>query len=82
MDLSIVIPHCGPYMGLWATILSCEEDLRTSRVQRSYEYIIISNGQISRATAVKSIADTYDIDNVSSELAQIASDGNGGQPID
>ena len=43
---------------------------------------LMKSGQISRATAVKSIADTYDIDNVSSELAQIASDGNGGQPID
>lgn len=31
-------------------------------------------GQISRETAVKSIADTYDIADVSDELARIASD--------
>ena len=35
---------------------------------------LMHSGQISRATAVKSIADTYDIDNVAAELAQITED--------
>ena len=35
---------------------------------------LVNAGHISRATAMKAIADTYDIDNVAVELAQIESD--------
>jgi hypothetical protein len=35
---------------------------------------LAASGQISRETAVKSIADTYDIDNVTDEIARIAAD--------
>lgn len=42
MDLSIVIPHRGNTLGLWATVHSCEEDLRHSK--RTYNFVIVSNG--------------------------------------
>ncbi len=35
---------------------------------------LVRSGQLSRETAVKAIADTYDIDNVPAELARIAAD--------
>jgi hypothetical protein len=40
---------------------------------------LLGSGLISRATAVKAIADTYDIDNVAAELEQIASERLKGQ---
>jgi glycosyltransferase involved in cell wall biosynthesis len=42
MDFSIIIAHCGPGLGLWATVTSCEADLAGSTHQ--YEYVIVSNG--------------------------------------
>jgi hypothetical protein len=36
----------------------------------------MSSGLISRASAIKAIADTYDIDDVTAELAQTAVDRN------
>lgn len=36
---------------------------------------LVGSGQLSRETAVKVIADTYDIDDVPAELARIAADG-------
>ncbi len=42
VDLSIVIPHRGSSLGLWATIHSAEEDLLHTKY--SYNYIIVSNG--------------------------------------
>lgn len=43
---------------------------------------LVNAGHISRATAVKAIADNYDIDNVTAELAQIATDRNERHSID
>jgi hypothetical protein len=42
MDLSIVIPHRGNTLGLWATVHSCEEDLRNSKLD--YEFVLVTNG--------------------------------------
>jgi hypothetical protein len=42
----------------------------------------MSSGLISRASAVKAIADTYDIDDVAAELAQSSSEQDEGQPSD
>jgi hypothetical protein len=44
-DFDIIIPHRGKTMGLWATIHSCEEDLRTTHYD--YQYIIVGNGEDS-----------------------------------
>lgn len=43
---------------------------------------LMNAGQISRSTAVKAIADTYDIDNVTAELEQIQADRNERNSID
>ena len=43
---------------------------------------LMSSGLISRASAVKAIADTYDIDDVTAELAQSSSEQDEGQPSD
>jgi hypothetical protein len=43
---------------------------------------LMNTGLISRATAVRAIADTYDIDNVAAELAQCTADQDEGQSID
>jgi hypothetical protein len=43
---------------------------------------LMSSGLISRASAVKAIADTYDIDDVAAELAQSSSEQDEGQPSD
>lgn len=43
MDLTIVIPHRGLDLGLWATVHSCDEDL--ARTGLTYNYVIITNGQ-------------------------------------
>jgi GT2 family glycosyltransferase len=42
MDLSILVPHRGNPLGLWATLHSCEEELRSSK--HSYEYVVVTNG--------------------------------------
>jgi hypothetical protein len=44
--------------------------------------VLMSSGLISRASAIKAIADTYDIDDVTAELAQSAADRNERQPIE
>jgi hypothetical protein len=43
---------------------------------------LMNSGLISRATAVRAIADTYDIDNVAAELAQCTAEPDEGQSID
>jgi hypothetical protein len=43
VDFTIVIPHRGNPLGLWATIQSCDEDLKHS--PHSYNYVIVSNGE-------------------------------------
>jgi hypothetical protein len=42
----------------------------------------MNSGLISRASAIKAIADTYDIDNIAAELAQSTADQAERQPID
>lgn len=42
-DISIIIPHRGNALGLWATIHSCEDDLQ--RTSLDYNYVIVSNGE-------------------------------------
>jgi hypothetical protein len=41
-DFTIIIPHRGSALGLWATIHSCEEDLLRSK--KTYNYVIVTNG--------------------------------------
>ncbi len=41
-DFDIVLAHRGPWMGLWATIASCEMALKNKPF--SYSYIIVANG--------------------------------------
>ena len=43
---------------------------------------LMTSGLISRTSAIKAIADVYDIDNVADELAQTTADQNERQPID
>lgn len=43
---------------------------------------LVAAGQMSRATAVKAIADTYDIDDISAELAEIEADRKEGSSHD
>ena len=43
---------------------------------------LMNSGLISRASAIKAIADTYDIDNIAAELAQSTADQAERQPID
>jgi hypothetical protein len=42
-DISVVIAHRGEELGLWATIHSCEADLKDSGL--TYEFIIVANGE-------------------------------------
>jgi Glycosyl transferase family 2 len=46
-DFSIVIPHRGDGIGLWATIHSCEDDLKYSTKRYNYNYVIVSNGELT-----------------------------------
>jgi hypothetical protein len=41
-DLTIVIPHRGDTIGLWATLHSCEEELRHSKLLANY--VVVTNG--------------------------------------
>jgi hypothetical protein len=43
VDLTIVIAHRGPAMGLWATIHSCEIELAGSGLM--YNYVLVPNGE-------------------------------------
>lgn len=43
VDVSVIIAHRGPEMGLWMTIESCELDLRDSGL--SYEFVVVVNGE-------------------------------------
>lgn len=43
MDFTIVIPHRGNPLGLWATVHSCEQELENSA--RTYNYVIVTNGE-------------------------------------
>lgn len=42
-DFTIIIPHRGSGLGLWATIHSCEVELQDSK--HDYNYVIVSNGE-------------------------------------
>jgi len=42
VDVSVVIAHRGPVLGLWATLESCKMDLDSSGL--SYELIVVANG--------------------------------------
>lgn len=42
-DITIVIPHRGNPLGLWATLHSCEEDLQGSKY--NYNYVVVTNGE-------------------------------------
>lgn len=43
VDLSIVIPHRGNPLGLWATVHSCYQDLITTPL--TFNFIIVTNGE-------------------------------------
>lgn len=49
MDLTIIIPHRGAGMGLWATTQSCDDDLSYSKGKYNYNYVIVSNGEPLKA---------------------------------
>lgn len=49
MSLSIIIPHRGNPLGLWATVTSCRIDLEGSGFD--YDFIIVSNGEKLTADA-------------------------------
>lgn len=42
-DVSVVIAHRGPVIGLWSTLESCKLDLDASGL--SYEFIVVANGE-------------------------------------
>ncbi len=46
-DFSIIIPHRGEGLGLWATIHSCEDDLQFSQKKHDYNYVIVTNGDLT-----------------------------------
>ena len=46
-DFTIIIPHRGSGLGLWATIHSCEDDLKYSTKNYNYNYVIITNGEFT-----------------------------------
>ena len=52
-DFSIIIPHRGNALGLWATIHSCEEDLLG--LDFDYNYVIVTNGEKLDADALNTI---------------------------
>lgn len=43
VDVSVIIAHRGPELGLWLTLESCEADLKDSGL--TYEYIVVANGE-------------------------------------
>lgn len=43
MELSIIIPHRGNPLGLWATVHSCQADLE--RAGKDYNFVIVTNGE-------------------------------------
>lgn len=43
IDVSIIIAHRGPAMGLWMTIESCQMQLRDTDL--NYEFVIVANGE-------------------------------------
>lgn len=43
LDISVVIPHRGPDLGLWSTIHSCHQDLE--RTNLTAKYIVVTNGE-------------------------------------
>jgi hypothetical protein len=43
VDVSVVIAHRGPEMGLWMTLESCKMDLDASGL--SYEFVVVVNGE-------------------------------------
>lgn len=42
-DFSIVVPHRGNPLGLWATIQSCDNELEGSKFK--YNYVVVINGE-------------------------------------
>ena len=54
VDFSIVIPHRGNSLGLWATIHSCEAELEGSN--HKYNYVLMTNGEKLPLEAVQTIS--------------------------
>jgi glycosyltransferase involved in cell wall biosynthesis len=70
MDLSIVIPHRGDTIGLWATIQSCEAELKKSHL--THEYVIVTNGEpqsVALQILLKATGTTADVVSVHSDVA-------------
>jgi hypothetical protein len=57
-DISIIIAHRGPEMGLWATIHSCDMELRDSGF--TYEFIVVVNGEERLSDDMKRLEDNLD----------------------
>lgn len=45
MSFSIVIPHRGSALGLWATVTSCRAALDAQDSKYDYDFVIVSNGE-------------------------------------
>lgn len=43
VDITVVIPHRGPTLGLWSTVHSCADDLLSSP-EISHNFVIVTNG--------------------------------------
>lgn len=54
-DYSIIIPHRGDPIGLWATVCACETQLANS--DYSYEYCLLSNGDEQESDQLKYLVD-------------------------
>lgn len=50
MDLTIIIAHRGPHLGLWATIESCANELQDSGFD--YNFVVVGNGEKLNADQV------------------------------
>ena len=69
-NLSLKWPH-------WYTTSAADRQLDAATLTT-----LVKAGQLSRGTALKAIADTYDIDDINAELAEIAADRNEGSVND
>ena len=57
MDFTIVIPHRGSAMGLWATVASCEDDLL--RAGFNYKFVVVANGEEKLSLDTKTFLEQF-----------------------
>jgi len=80
-SLRTIVGHIPPMSSTIALSLKWPRWYHTSATDRQLDAstlaTLLNSGLMSRASAAKAIADTYDIDNVAAELAQSAADQDG-----